>query len=661
MKAEDLLILARKRFDAAAEATKIQREQGIEDLKFLAGDQWDESVRQQRTASRPARPCLTFNRLPQFTQQVIGDARQNKPAIKVHPVDEGADVETAEIYEGLIRNIEAQSRAPQAYITALEHSVGSGSGAWRIVTEYSTDDAFEQDIRVKRITDPFAVFWDPSAKEYDKSDADWCFVSDWMTKETFAAKYPGKDPNDWEDTYAPFENKESWMLDNLVRVVEYWVKKPVDKKIGLLPNGQVVDFVEGVQFKRVRTVRTHKVCRYVLSAHAILEEEKDFPCRWIPIIPVYGPEEYIDGASRPRSLIRYAKDPQRMYNFWQSSLAEAIANSPKSPWLVTPKMVAGLEALWNKSNIENRAYLPYNADPDSPGNYPRRQDPALIQPAMIQQAAQAIDDLKATMGMYDPSLGNASNETSGRAIIARQREGDTASFSWIDNLSRSIQHTGRILIDMIPRIYDTERIVRVLGEDDSVEMVPINTYDEATDSLIHDMSVGKYDVEISVGPSFATKRLEAAESMIAFFQAFPQGAAAAADLVAKNMDWPGADDIAERLKKMLPPGMVDEEDDPEAMLTQQNQELQAQMQQMAEQMQGMAEELQKRDADKERAMVDEQERKNLETASKIETDAINRDSIELDNARKLLELMQGTNLDSLIQEKVDAILGTVTQ
>lgn len=657
MKTEDILILAQKRFVAAEDAEKDQRDLGAQDLSFLAGDQWDDAVRKQRNDAN--RPCLTFNRLPQFTQQVIGDARQNKPAIKVHPVDEGADIETADVYEGLIRNIEAQSRATQAYITALEHSVGCGFGNWRIVTEYSTDDAFEQDIRIRRITDPFAVMWDPSSKEYDKSDADWCFVSDWMTKETFEAKYPGKAPDSWDDAYRGIQNSTSWLSDDLVRVVEYWIKKPVDKKIGLLPNGTVTDYVEGVQYKRVRTVRSHKVCRYVLSAHAILEEEKEFPCRWIPIVPVFGPEEYVDGVLRPRSLVRYAKDPQRMYNFWQSSIAESIAKSPLSPWLTTPAMTKGLEAIWNMSNIENRAYMPYNPDPESPGNYPRRQDPATVQPAMIQQAAQAIDDLKATLGMYDASLGNASNETSGRAIIARQREGDTASFSWIDNLARSIQHTGRILIDMIPRVYDTERVVRVLGEDDSVEMVPINTYDDATDKLVHDLSVGKYDVEISVGPSYGTKRIEAAESMLAFIQAFPQAATVTGDLIAKAMDWPGAADIADRLKKLLPPGVAeDEEDGQEQAMAQLMQELQ----QVTEQAQAMSEELQKRDEESERADLDESQRKDAEARSKIETEEVKREGMEIENAQKAFDLaMQSGELQELVAAQVQAALAQILE
>ena len=578
---DDVLQTALKRFDDAMQFERDQRTLGAEDLQFLQGQQWPEQVQADRLAKD--RPCLTFNRLPQFTQQVIGDARQNKPAIKVNPVDEGGDIETADIYEGLIRNIEAESRAPQAYITALEHSTACGFGHWRVLTEYASEDTFNQDIRIKRITDPFAVSWDPAAKEYDKSDAMWCFVTDWITTEQFETRYPDKSPDSWENTYKGMTGRERWFNDNQVRLAEYWVKKPVNKLVGMSQDGEVHEITEDMAplYARVRKVKSHKVCRYLLSGHEVLEDEREFPSRYIPIISVFGPEEYVDGRLRPRSLIRYAKDPQRMYNYWQSTIAEKIALAPKSPWLVTPAMIAGHESAWNAANRENRAYLPYNPDPVS--GMPKRQDPAHVNPAEMQQSAQAIDDLKATMGMYDASLGNTGNETSGRAIMARQREGDTASFSWIDNLARSIQHTGRILVDMIPRIYDTERVIRVLGADDSVNMQEINYWDEATGQFMHDLTVGKYDVQITVGPSYATKRIEAADSMMAFIQAVPSAAQVAGDLIAKNMDWPGADDIAERLRRLLPPGVAegDDEEDEVAMLQQQLQQAMMQMEQMA--------------------------------------------------------------------------------
>jgi len=633
---DELMALARDRFDAAAETERVTRNNAEEDFSFAAGDQWPSNVKNSRKATD--RPCLTFNRLPQFIQQVVGDARQNKPSIKVSPVDSGADVENAEVYEGLIRNIEAESRATQAYITALEHATTGGFGNWRIVTQFSNDDGFDQDIRIKRITDPFAVYWDPGAREYDKSDAHWCFVSEWITKEEFEERFPDKLPTDWKRTYQGLNTREEWINDDRVRLVEYWVKKFETVEIGLTQTGEVHEqLLEGFTYARTRKVERPKVCRYLLSGHEVLEDQREFPSAYIPIVPVFGPEEYQNGVIRPRSLIRYAKDPMRMYNFWQTTIAEKLALAPKAPWLVTPEMIKGLSEHWNAANRENRAYLPYNPDPKAPSGKPERQDPAYVQAAEIQQSAQAIDDLKATMGMYDASLGNAGNEQSGRAIIARQREGDTASYAWIDNLARSIQHTGRILIDMIPRVYDTDRIIRVLGEDDSVDMVPINHHDPATGEKVHDLSFGKYDVQITVGPSYATKRMEAADSMLGFIQAVPQAAQVAGDLIAKAMDWPGAEDIAERLRMLLPPGIDPELDaerpqpppDPEVVKAEQEGEFKSR----------------------------EQDRKEHESINKMMMDKVKREGMELDNMDKAFELaMASGQFEELVAAKVQEVL-----
>ncbi len=575
MKKEDILSEALTRFKKAQDYEREDRELAAEDFRFAAGEQWPLAVKQER--ERENRPCLTFNRLPQFIRQVTGEARQNKPAIKVVPVDGGSDIDLAEIYSGIIRNIENQSRADEAYITAIENAVTGGvGGGWRVVTEYTNDDSFEQDIRIKRIQNPFAIWWDPGAKEFDKSDATWCFVSEWVTKEQFESRFPKFTPTDWEQEYRS-EMTRAWVNDDRVRLAEYWVKKAVKKTIGLI-GGKVIEVTDALKqypFEMTRQVDAFEVCRYLVSGHDILEGPSIFPGKYIPIVPVYGPEEWIDDRVRHVSLIRYAKDPMRMYNFWQSSIAEKIASAPKSPWLVTPSMVSGLERYWEAANTKNLPYLPYNLDQ---GARPTREAPATVNAAEIQQSAQAVEDLKATMGIYDASLGAQGNETSGRAIIARQREGDNATFAWIDNLARSMQHTGRILVGLIPKIYDTQRVVRVLGEDGSQEMVEINWVEGM--EIVNDLTVGKYDVEVTVGPSYKTRRLEAAESMMAFMQAFPQAGAVAGDLVAMNMDWPGAEEIAERLKRSIPPEISgdDEDMDPQqAQMIQQEQEKRKQL------------------------------------------------------------------------------------
>ena len=572
-KQDKIFLEARDRFKQAEEYERENRLLMEEDFNFAAGDQWPDAVKRQR--EQEGRPCLTINRLPQFIAQVVGDARQNKPAIKTHPVDDEADVETAELLEGLIRHVEANSQASVAYLTAFEHAVTGGQGAWRIGTKRDHKDPFVQDVWIERIRSPFAVFFDPDAKRYDKSDVKFCFVVEWISKAAFKERYPKHSDTDWEGQIIR-NNCQNWMKDDEVRIAEYWRKKPVEKAIALMADGRRVEWddVDPSEYELVAEVaktQSYEVERYLMSGSGVLEGPEVFPGEYTPIVPVFGPEEVVGHRTRHRSLIRYAKDAMRQYNYWQTTVTEKVALAPKAPFLATVKQVQGLERFWDNANTENRAYLPYNPDPSAPP--PQRQMPAAVNAAELQQAAQAIDDLKATTGIHDASLGAAGNETSGRAILARQREGDVATFAWIDNLARSIEHTGKILVGLIPHIYDTQRMVRILGEDNTTQMMPINTpgiNQQGLPALLNDLTRGKYDVTVSVGPSYTTKRLEAAESLMQFVQAMPQAGQVAGDLIAKNMDWPGADELGERLKKLLPPGMdADYEPSPEEIAQQQ--------------------------------------------------------------------------------------------
>ena len=554
------------RFDDAQEFERENRRLAEEDFQFVAGDgQWDYEVRKQRESE--GRPCLTLNRLPVYIAQVMGDARQNKPAIKIRPVDDKSDPDTAELLEGLVRHIESDSDADVAYLTGLQHACEGGFGHWRVLTDYADASTFDQDIKIQRITNPFSVYWDNNATHVCKADAEWCFVTEWITTEAFDRRYPhAKDEvRDWEADYT-VSRYGTWLDgSNRVRIAEYWRKKRTPMTISLLPDGQTVEGeVEGAIQTR-DSVRI-EIERYVLSGDKVLEGPELWPSQYIPIVSVFGPEEFVDNRYRYRSMVRYAKDPMRMYNYWQTAITEKIALAPKSPFIGTTEQFKGLEHIWNKANQLNVPYLPYNPDPATPGVKPERQRPADINQAEIIQAQQSIEDIKATIGIFDASLGAQGNETSGRAIMARQREGDTATFAWIDNLSRAIEHTGRILIDLIPRIYDTQRAVRILGEDGSDKIITVNEINITNRwtgeyEVLNDLSVGKYDVRVTVGPSYATRRIEAADSMMQFVQAFPAAGAVVGDLIAKSMDWPGAEDIAKRLKAALPPELADDEEE----------------------------------------------------------------------------------------------------
>lgn len=573
---------ALKRFDNAWDFDRQNREDALDDLKFAAGEQWPEDVLTERRAEQ--RPCLTINRVPQFVRQVIGDIRQNKPAIKVRAVGGGATEEVAEVLDGLIRNIEAQSKADTAYVTAAENSAYCGMGHWRVTTEYSSDDGFEQDIRIRRLANPFSVLWDPMAQELDKSDAKYCFVTDRISRAEFKLRWPKAQMVDFEagqdQTAQERYERADWWGEDTVRIAEYWVIKTTKKRLGLLRTGEVVDLSKVEQetqagmppldIIREREVESPQVCQYIISGTEVIEGPTEWVGSMIPIVTVPGEEIHIGERVVRRGIVRDAKDPQRVFNYMRSASVEIVALQPKAPFIATPQQVAGYENMWREAGKKNTALLLYNPDPEAASLKPERVEPPVASRGLLSETGLAAEDMKAVTGIYDASLGQRSNETSGRAIMARQREGDVGTFVYVDNLSTGIERTGRILVDLIPKVYDTARVVRILHEDGSDEAVEINKTVGArspdgsgvVQKVLNDLTTGEYDVTVVAGPSYSTKRVEAADSMMQFVQAVPQAGQVVADLIARNMDWPGADKIAERLKKLLPPGLDDEEGAP---------------------------------------------------------------------------------------------------
>lgn len=657
---------ARDRFEVAWQYDEKNREDAREDLHFRAGEQWPEKVRTEREES--SRPTLTINRMPQFVKQVTGDIRQNRPSIKVRPVDSGSDPDVADIFSGIIRHIEQRSDAQSAYITAADSSVTCGIGHFRVLTEFSSDDSFEQDIRIARIRNPFAVYWDPDAEELDKSDARWCFVSERISMEAFRSRYPDASTADFEAN-ATRDWLENWWDGESVRIAEYWTFATKTETLVEFEDGTTGRPRDGVDVVRSRTISKPSIVRYVLNGVEILEGPDEWAGRHLPIVPVIGEEVHIGDRIVRHGIVRFAKDPQRLYNYWRTTAAESIALAPKAPWLLTPTMIEGQKAAWEAANRGNPPYLLYTPDSSAPGG-PSRQQPPLPPTAMWSEATIAAEDMKATTGIYDASLGARGNETSGRAILARQQEGDTSTFVYIDNLSRAIRRAGEILIDLIPKIYDTDRVVRILGEDETEDFVRLNAPVPQDDGTVIEMTVltdskgnpvykppldfGKYDVAIVTGPSYSTKRMEASDSLMAFAQAVPAAGAVIADLIAKNMDWPGAEQIAERLRKTLPPGLADDEEEltPEQMA----------MRQQAAQQQQMAMQVQLANAQAEIAKAQASAAKDAASVGKTQAET---EGQRIENAQQALQLaMQNGQMqaaiEQIVQQQVMQILGQMT-
>ncbi len=593
MSERDDIADAQDAFAAAEEHEAENRREAIADVRFgRLDDQWDEKDRADR--ERDGRPCLTINKLPASMRQVWNDARQNRPAIAVHPVDDGSDPDTAEILNGIIRNIEQSSDAEAAYDTALEHAVDRGFGYFAIDLAYSHDDAWDQDIVIKRISNPFSVYGDPTSTAVDSSDWNDAFILDVLNKTQFKDRFDDAEFTSFTDA-RELQGQRQVKQDTVV-IASRWKRETVKRKIYLLSDGQVVGedalaenqalfAATGVTVEgQPRTVPSYKVTQQLLSGSAVLETV-DWAGKYIPIIPVYGEEVNEEGTRHFRSLIRAAKDGQRRYNVHISASTEATMNQTKAPWVGARGSFKSDAKNWATSN-ENHAYLEY--DPVIQNGVmappPQRQPLAGVPAGDIQAAMMASDDMKAIMGIHDASLGARSNETSGVAIMARQREGDVSTFHFTDNLNRAIRHAGRILVDLIPKVYTVPRVQRIIGKDGKADLVPVNQQFEAEQegpdgqvqkiSKIYDLTTGRYDVTVKAGPSFTSRREEAATQMIELIRAYPAAAPVIGDLLARNLDWPGAEEIADRLQALLPSQLQGES--PEA------QEAKAAMQQMAQ-------------------------------------------------------------------------------
>lgn len=624
-------------FDLAFTAESKNRVDMIDDLRFAALDQWPDDVKRDRGN----RPMLTLDHIGQSIRKVVGGIRQNMPSIKVDPIDDGADKETADVLEDLTRQIEQASNARNAYLTAAKFQVKCGYGVWRVNTVSNTDDVFSQDIVIRPVKNPFTCYFDPDAIEPQKQDGRFVIVSETIPREQFTKTYK-IDVDSSIPNQGVGESMERWYSSDSVRIGEYFVKRKVKKKITQLSNGAVVNNDEitdqdialyqeqGISPVKEREVESEVIDWYKLTAFEILDHQQ-WESKYFPIIPVYGEEENIEGETEYRGIVRAAKDPQRMYNYWNSAAAETIALQPKAPFIVTKDQVKNYKNLWNRANTDNLPYLVY--EPDGKAPPPQRMAPPAMQSGLLQQAAVSAQDIQQATGVFEAAQQPTAENRSGRAVIALQQEADLGTSLFLDNLSGAIEHTGRVILDLIPKYYDTQRVVRLRGEDDAVNFVEINKPMLTPDGMKiqNDLTRGKYDVRVGVGPSYRTRRIEAANSMVELARVFPQILQVAGDLVAKNLDWPGADEMAERLKKMLPPGMIDDTENktPE--------ELHAMQQQIAQQQALQQQAVQLELAEKQVTI----ENKQADTAVKQSTAVKNFSEIEqndVENAVQTAEL-----------------------
>jgi hypothetical protein len=609
---DKIIAEAKRRFKQCEEWESRARKLFLEDIKFANADsdngyQWPNEVRRNRDIDE--RPCLTINKTRQHNLQIINDCKQNKPRCKVNPVGNGATYEASQVYEGIFRHIEYISNATVAYDTATSFQVAGGIGYWRVVTDYLGNDNFDQEIFIRRIKDPLTVFIDPDINEVDGLDARFGFIFDDMPKDEFRVAYP-KFRDRW--ARAALGNADGWVDKEHVRIAEYYRRVPdTDKlisftdprtgqaqmiKAGRIPK-EIIDQVIDNPSTKVREINTWKVEWYLIIGDEIAER-RDWAGEYIPIMRVIGEETIINGELDRKGHTRALRDPQRMYNYWSSSAVEHVALQSKTPFIAPAKAIENLEGYWETANTVNHSVLPYNSvdDDGNPIPAPERAAPPVMATAYIEGLKLAQTEMQMVSGQVEANFGEKSNERSGVAIQERQRKGDNSTYHFIDNLAIAIRGTGKILIDLIPKIYDTPRILRIMGEDGEEKHVQLDPKANAafqehkaeeTDIIagIFNPNIGRYDVEADVGPAYATRRQEAFNAITQILTSAPQWGAVIGDLLFKAADFPMAMEIAERLERMVPPQAKGEGIPPAV------QELQMQLVQTQKMLATMAQEL----------------------------------------------------------------------
>ena len=580
------------------DADTMNRQEGLEDLKFVNGDQWP--VELQNSRNLESRPVLTINKLDGYCRQVTNQQRQQRPRIKVHATNNQADVKTAEVIEGMTRHIEVNSNADNAYDTGFDHAVRMGWGYWRVTTDYVKEDSFDQEIYIEPIPNPFTVYFDPNSEAVDGSDAERCLITTMMSKAKFRKLYPNNDDGTSFTQRGTGDTQSEWITKEDIRIAEYFYVYRESATLYQLSNGTST-FAEGKDFRArleaagiqilderksfKRTIKWKK-----LTAMEVIEE-RDWPGTYIPVVPVYGRHVVIGDKRHKFGMVRHAKDAQRMYNFWQTTITESVALAPKAKWIMAEGQDEGHESEWAAANVKSFPLLRYKqTDIDGQAAPPPQRLQPEPPPSGVMAAAAGINqDIATLMGIFDPSQQLPGN-ISGKALNGQQQQVDLTNFDFYDNLTKSIAHTGKIILDLIPHIYDSQRVMRIIGDDGKPDLVTINEGKQDENGVfkvMHDMTVGQYDVVMDTGPGFNSKRQAAVESMMPLVTGNPDLFKVAGDLVFRNMDFPGAEVIADRLAASNPLAQIDDKSPVPPQVQMQLKQNQAQMQQMQQQMQQM--------------------------------------------------------------------------
>lgn len=612
VKDSDFLTTALSRWRTVDTAEEPMRKEGQIDLEFLDLKQWDADIVRDRGDSRP---CLTIDQIGEPYRQLVGQQRQAKPAIQINPVDNGADIDTAEVFQGLIRHIEVTGGAKAARDEAFKGIVGPGWSYYRIITDYDYDQSdvkpgedgtlppylLDQCIKYQAIENPFTVFRDPACPLHEPEKARFCFIVEDVPTEEFKRKWPNAAATSAEAFAASGLTLPEWYPENSVRVADYfYVEESKGQHVVLLQDGRVVpaEFAPPnvpVIARRFLTKRVVKLAKItgaeILEGNEVGEGEKPTEGRkwegsYIPVIPMYGESIVVNGKRTLRGIVRPARDAQRSYNYQVSELVYELALSPKSKIIMAEGQDEGYEDMYK--NAPTTAFPALKYVPKAFGGelLPPPQVAHFTDATKIQALTVAINqfkaDLRSTLSFYDPSDPSRKNaDQSGKAILARQQSMDAGSVNYKDNFGQALLYEGKVLLDLIPKIYNRPgRILRIVGLEDETQTEEV-VYGQPRKSKnnkakrgvagIFQWGAARFDVTVSIGASYTTRRQEAADWQLELMKVLPpQMAAAMAPITVRNMDGPGNREIADRLDRTLPPQIKgdDGEADPQAMQAQ---------------------------------------------------------------------------------------------
>lgn len=576
----------RTKFDRAVGADQHNRDAALEDLNFIIGDQWDPLVKAERRKRR--KPILTINRLPAYLAQVVNNRLVNETDIRVLPDKDGTK-NLADLRQGIIKSIFKNSDADYARDEASKYQIACGVGWFHLKLEYNSDDVWSQDIKIVSVPDPMAVVIDELSTEPSGGDANYGFVVDDLPLDIFKDRYPWAAVSDFAEGFVNYRSPTQWYTDNSIKLVSYWrMIEDGEKTLALMADGTTQEIdpnavsallaSNSIQSRPdgspyIRTMPRRAAQMYLCSGADILEGPYTLPISSLPIFRVPGWEFRIGRRLHRWGMIRFLKDPMRLHNYWRSVIAEQLVAAPRNKWVATNDAISGHENDWRNSHLSDDPLLIYNGE----GAMPTRVAVPPADPALLEQAATSVQDIRDVSNIHEAALGIKSNEVSGKAIAQRQQATDLGSYIYSDRSRIADERCAKVINELIPTVYDTQRVMKIIDKDDKPLQVMLN--DPMNPNT--DVTIGKYEVSVTTGPSTVTKRQLAAEQMMAFVNAAPETAGQVMDLVAEAQDWPKSNEFARRFRLALPPGVVPPDEVPPEI--QQMQAQQAQKQEIIDQ------------------------------------------------------------------------------